>query len=199
MTTPFDPLAIENLGFSITRALFETDPTPLGGLSPFTGAGLYAIFYRGPHPAYKELTKANANSFNQPIYVGKAVPSGSRKGILAPGNTRVLYQRLSKHRRSIEAVTNLEVESFAVRYLVVEPIWIPLGESILISRTGPVWNRLVDGFGSNAPGKGRHKGLRPRWDVLHPGRPEMEMASSRTESMTQIESEVTEYLRSWLN
>jgi hypothetical protein len=74
------------------------------------------------------------------------------------------------HARSIDAAQNLALKDFTVRYLVVEDIWIALGESLLIAWFEPVWNVVVDGFGNHAPGSGRAKGARPVWDTLHPGR-----------------------------
>jgi hypothetical protein len=54
--------------------------------------------------------------------------------------------------------------------LVVDDIWIPLGESLLIEKTKPLWNVVVDGFGNHAPGKGRPEQQLSSWDTLHPGR-----------------------------
>ncbi|MEN6603100.1 MAG: Eco29kI family restriction endonuclease, partial [Bryobacteraceae bacterium] len=107
-----------------------------------------------------------------PIYVGKAVPAGTRKGGMgldvSPGCA--LYNRLSEHAESIQCATNLRLDDFFCRYLAVDDIWIPLGENLLIEMFRPVWNVLIDGFGNHDPGKGRHQGKRPAWDVLHPGR-----------------------------
>jgi len=46
-----------------------------------------------------------------------------------------------------------------------------LAERFLIEHYRPVWNTVVDGFGNHAPGRGRASMKRPRWDILHPGRP----------------------------
>ena len=81
-----------------------------------------------------------------------------------------LYRRLNEHRKSLDAVQNLSVEDFYFRYLVVDDIWIPLGESVLIQQTKPLWNNVVDGFGNHDPGKGRSNQQRSPWDMLHPGR-----------------------------
>jgi hypothetical protein len=100
------------------------------------------------------------------------VPAGARKGgfgLDIPAGA-VLYNRLAEHAESIQAARNLSVEDFACRYLVVDDIWIPLGESLLIEMFSPIWNHLVDGFGNHDPGKGRYQQQRAPWDVLHPGR-----------------------------
>jgi hypothetical protein len=49
------------------------------------------------------------------------------------------------------------------RYIAVDDIWIPLGESLLIEMFSPVWNVLVDGFGNHDPGKGRYNQQRSPW------------------------------------
>jgi hypothetical protein len=41
---------------------------------------------------------------------------------------------------------------------------------MLIEQFKPVWNRAIDGFGNNDPGKRRATQYKSPWDVLHPGR-----------------------------
>ena len=105
--------------------------------------------------------------------LSKLLAGCSRKGGYGlgadPGD--VLWRRLREHAKSIEKADNLRIEDFKCRYLVVDDIWIPLGESLLIEAFNPLWNRLVDGFGNHDPGKGRYNQMRSAWDVLHPGRP----------------------------
>jgi hypothetical protein len=62
------------------------------------------------------------------------------------------------------------LEDFQCRFLVVDDIWIPLAESMLIEIFRPAWNMVIDGFGIHAPGKGRYGQQRSVWDSLHPGR-----------------------------
>jgi hypothetical protein len=170
--TPYNPLEKKNLGISVADALLQR---PLGVLpppEPFIAAGLYALYYKGRFPAYKPISlRYRGDKKEVPIYVGKAIPKGGRKGIesaLAAGP--VLYNRLAEHGESIAAAENLEVADFRCRYLAVDDIWIPLGESLLIQTFAPVWNIVLDGFGNHDPGAGRHAGEKPRWDVVHPGR-----------------------------
>ncbi len=108
---------------------------------------------------------------------------------------RLARNRLRAHGRSIDSAENLELSDFYVRWLVIEPVWVPLGESVLINRFGPVWNTIVDGFGSNAAGSGRFAGMRSRWDTLHPGRPAAASLAPRTENAEEIAQDVREYLR----
>jgi hypothetical protein len=131
--------------------------------------------------------------------VGKAVPDGARKGTLLaePLGSSALSRRLREHADSISATANLRLEDFSVRYLVVDDIWIPLGESLMIAKFSPLWNQLVDGFGNHDPGAGRHAGMRPRWDVLHPGRTWALKCKDRPESAAHIQREVRNYLDSY--
>jgi len=90
----------------------------------------------------------------------------------------------------------LDIEDFHCRYLVVEDIWIPLGESLLVAKFAPLWNNLIDGFGNHDPGSGRYNQARSRWDVLHPGRTWARKCKARPETADQIQNEVREHLRS---
>jgi hypothetical protein len=194
---PFNPLDKRNLGESVANALLARPVVPLKQLQPFAGAGVYAIYYSGDFPAYREISVRNrGETWHLPIYVGKAVPAGSRKGGMglsdSPG--QVLFKRLREHLESIEAVSNLNSADFGCRFLTVDDIWIPLGESLLIARFSPLWNNLVDGFGNHDPGKGRHAGLRPRWDTLHPGRAWADRLQTRDETAIAIQREIREVL-----
>lgn len=194
---PFNPLDKKHLGQSVAQAMLRQEPRRLAELGAFEGAGIYAIYYCGGFEAYEEIARRNKDGrFTAPIYVGKAVPKGARKGgDLDADPGKVLFQRLKEHKESINAAENLELNDFHCRHLVVDDIWIPLGESLLIAKFSPIWNRILDGFGNHDPGKGRHAGLRPRWDVLHPGRPWAVRCQERLESAQQILLEVRDYLR----
>ena len=196
---PYNPLDRRNLGISVADALLSRDPVPLADVGRFEGAGIYAIYYSGDFPAYEELVKRNRNGgFGAPIYVGKAVPPGTRRGGVGLGGDPgfALVGRLKEHADSIRAAHNLNIEDFHCRHLVVEDIWIPLGEALLIAKLAPPWNKLIDGFGNHDPGGGRYNQLRSRWDVLHPGRAWVLKCRERPETAEQIQNEVREYLRS---
>jgi hypothetical protein len=153
---------------------------------------------RRAHPAYRPIAKENQDRElpRWPIYVGKAQPPGGRRGAfdLAATDTSALYSRLREHAESIRAASNLEVADFSCRFLVVQDLWIPLAEQLWISHFGPVWNRLIDGFGNHDPGGGRYNGLRPRWDVLHPGRAWAVKCKERPETAADIRREAGQYL-----
>lgn len=194
---PFNPLDKRHLGESVGRAMLKQPVVPLRDLGAFDGAGIYAIYYTGTFPGYEPIAGHNRDKkFRAPIYLGKAVPKGARKGAdLNVPHGRVLYNRLKQHARSIEEAVNLDIADFHCRYLIVDDIWIPLGEALLIAEFDPLWNKLIDGFGNHDPGKGRHTGLRPRWDVLHPGRPWANWCQPREETAEQILREARDYLR----
>lgn len=165
---------MDHLAESVGNALLSSRPTRADLLRPFQGAGVYAVYYTGTEAPYEALGAANKRlpigDVGVPIYVGKAVPPGGRKGINVATTSRALTGRLIDHRNSIAYAANLDVGEFYFRWLVVEPIWIPLGESILIQKFSPVWNVVLDGFGNHAPGSGRGEGVLSLWDTLHPGR-----------------------------
>ena len=196
--TPYNPLDKTNLGLSVAEALLGRKPKPLGGLERFNGAGIYALYYTGDFPAYRALTLRNhgAEGLSAPIYVGKAIPAGGRKGasLATTGQTVALWKRLGEHAESIGACDNLRLRDFQCRFLVVDDIWIPLGESLLIAKFSPIWNSLIDGFGNHDPGKGRYQGMRTRWDVLHPGRAWAGRCAARPEKAADIEREVASHL-----
>lgn len=198
--TPFNPLDKKNLGASVAKAMLGSKFHPLGALSDFKGAGIYAIYYSGNFEPYGAIAQRNKNDKTTPIYVGKAIPAGTRKaeGKNTATTGKPLFNRLSEHAESIRAVSNLDIEDFTCRFLVVDDIWIPLGESLLIARYAPVWNSLIDGFGNHDPGSGRYSrynGMRPRWDVLHPGRGWAEKCQARPETAEDISRDVETYLR----
>ena len=193
---PFNPLERKHLGASVAQAMLAQTPQPLANLPRVEGAGLYAVYYTGAFACYAALSAANRDGkFALPIYVGKAVPEGARIG----GGTGVagvdLHQRLREHAKSLEQAENLDAADFQCRYLVVEDIWIPLGESLLIAKFAPVWNKVVAGFGNHNPGSGRKAGAKPRWDQLHPGRPWASGLAAQPISAEEIAREAESYLR----
>lgn len=168
----YNPLDKHNLSVSVADALLAKAPGALPPEDPFIGAGVYAIYYRGNFPAYRSISLDSKPQRETPIYVGKAVPAGARKGRLGldVSHGTALFTPLAQHADSIRQVGNLNLADFLCRYLVVDDIWIPLGESLLVQNFSPLWNQLIDGFGNHDPGKSRHQGRMPSWDVLHPGR-----------------------------
>lgn len=173
MSGPYNPLDKMNLGRSVAEALLLRPVAPLSQTADLIGAGVYAIYYTGDFELYRPVADKNRNQvFGQPIYVGKAVPKGARKGGLSfdAAKGRPLRDRLRQHAASIIEARNLDVGDFQFRSLVVDDIWIPLGENMMIEEFKPIWNLVIDGFGNKTPGKRRETQYRSAWDVLHPGR-----------------------------
>ncbi|MDC7675138.1 Eco29kI family restriction endonuclease [Asticcacaulis machinosus] len=201
MTSPYNPLDKLNLGKSVAEALLNQPDHPMAEIPPFEGAGIYVIYYKGAFPLYAPIREANEEALNWPIYIGKAIPSGGRRGanVFGTSKGRWLANRLSEHKDSIAAAevgsaSNIKVEDFRVKYLIVDDIWIPLGESLLIATFKPLWNRVLDGFGNHDPGAGRYNGLRPLWDVLHPGRGWALKCRERPEGTEEIGQRVSDFL-----
>ena len=193
----FNPLDKTNLAESVRDHLLKR---PVVQLPPdrFMGAGIYAIYYTGGFPAYRKIARTAPSAEKaMPIYVGKAVPAGSRKGGYGlgadPGD--VLHRRLSEHASSIKEARNLKLGDFQCRYLLVDDIWIPLGEALLIQTFKPVWNMLVDGFGHHDQGEARRGQKKSVWDTLHPGRQWAEKVERPNDkSAEQISKDVVAYL-----
>jgi hypothetical protein len=197
---PFNPLSYESLGASVVRELTSREVHPLPPTQSFPGAGIYAIYTTGasfePYWAYGQYNAHGEGVFELPIYVGKAVPKGSRMGTEDfTGTTQpAIYSRLCKHARTI-AATNLDPADFACRFLVVAPAWIGLAEQMMIREYRPLWNSAIDGFGNNDPGAGRYEQQKSRWDILHPGRPWASRCATPTDyDEDSVANMVREYL-----
>ena len=169
MTDLYDPLTYENLMLGLTSRFQDIELKPLNAKSDIQrieGPGIYSLHYGGDFAPYEPISAQQ----ERPIYVGKAVPPGSRKGKPPNPSAPQLRRRISEHAKSIDQAQNLQVEDFSFRALAVEPVWITLAERFLIDHFRPVWNLCLDGFGDHDPGSGRHQGQRSWWDTLHPGR-----------------------------
>ncbi|TGD38653.1 Eco29kI family restriction endonuclease [Brevibacterium aurantiacum] len=194
----FDPLSYENLGESISRALDQRPVVPINNLPNFSGQGIYALYYSGNFPLYNEIAEKNRQiAGTWPLYIGKAEAQSERKGDpdqknILDGNR--LKNRISSHRTSIAQATNVDISDFSVRYLVVAPTWVPLAEIVSIREHTPVWNSLLDGLGNHAPGTGRKDMQRPKWDMIHPGRPWAAKLRDNDKSVEELEIEVHDFI-----
>lgn len=186
----YNPLDKRNIGESIVNAMLCLDKQPLPP-EPFIGAGVYAIYYEGGNSIYGGLGP------DTPIYVGKAVPSGARKGGVGTSENQgtALASRLGEHSDSILQAQDLELADFSCRFLAVDDIWIPLAETLLIERFQPVWNVLVDGFGNHNPGHGRGRQKKSQWDTLHFGRPWANALKPNDLTREELVRRVLEFLK----
>lgn len=193
----YNPLDKRNLGECVAEALLESIAHPLPIKQSFKGAGIYVIYYFGNFPAYENLAKENkGGKLKRPIYIGKAIPAGGRKGKvdLSVDVGEVLFRRLNEHAESIQAAKNLDIKDFRCRFLAVDDIWIPLGESLLIAKFNPLWNAVVEGFGNHNPGGPRFNGMRPIWDTLHPGRKWAEKCKESKKTRIEILGDIKAFL-----
>lgn len=149
--------------------------TPVYELPPpekFIGSGIYAVYYIGTNELYSSISNVNRLAYNLPIYVGKAIPTGGRKG-QGSKESASLYKRIGEHAKSIQAVASLELADFRCRFILVpheeDGLIAPI-ESAIIKAYNPLWNAWVDGFGNHDPGEGRQGQAKSQWDVIHPGR-----------------------------
>jgi hypothetical protein len=149
----------------------------------FYGAGIYFLYYSGNFDSYQRFIK-------NPIYVGKAEPKGSRKGIEINSVGAKIFSRLRHHANSISETQNLTTKEFKCKYLLIEDIWIEAAERVMIKHFAPIWNCLIEGFGNNVAGQGRGKQKRSCWDTLHPGRKLSLELPSNSKSIEEIIIEI---------
>ena len=162
----WDPLTYENL-MAGTVAHFQTQPLrSLDDRDDVQGPGIYALYYTGKIPEYEPIANTEV-----PIYVGKAVAAGARKGGVEDIAKPALQLRLRDHAKSITQSDNLSLGDFLFRALPIMPVWIVFAERALITRYKPVWNRCLEGFGKHDQGRNRRNTARSWWDTLHQGRP----------------------------
>jgi hypothetical protein len=195
---PYNPLDKLNLAKSIEIELLGRSGIPLSLIDGIFGAGVYAIYYAGAFPAYASITLKSEDSVeSKPIYVGKAIPKGGRKGGLsrdASATGNALADRLRQHASSISEASNLQLADFSIRHLVLDDIWIPLGENMLIESFKPVWNVALDGFGNKDPGMRRATQYKSPWDVVHPGRQFAEKLAVAPASAEFLIQRIKDYL-----
>jgi hypothetical protein len=174
---PFDPLAVENIGVTLAVELIEQPLCALPPADKFAGAGVYAIYYVGKHPAYAALVGLDKGKggTRYPIYIGSAVRENAKQGFNPRTTTKTrLWTRLDHHAESIRGVVaggqdkDFKLEDFRCRYLVLNDAYITLAESVMIATFRPCWNGM--GFGSKVVGVRREGQVASLWDSLHPGR-----------------------------
>lgn len=171
---------------------FEKTPYfQLDNLPVFNGAGVYALFIKNTDGTYYDGYLPQMH----PIYIGKAVPSGTRQGLNTADGSK-LRARLMKHLSSIRQVDNLSPESFLCRFMIMQgraTDMISAMESYLIRHHEPLWNSYIDGFGINAPGSGRYNQSPSEWDTLHKGRSYTAMLTGAPRDIDEIVKKIRNY------
>lgn len=191
-----DSLLQKAIDFLNTRELIQM---PVRDKIPYSG--VYVLYYFGKYPTYSCLSKHNNNVQDirnyYPIYVGKAVPRGTRTGHVN-SSTQSLFHRLNEHAKSITS-TNLNIDDFQCRFVIMtghdEELIVPL-ESEMIRRYTPIWNSAMSGFGIHHPGSGRFGQKKSEWDLLHPGR---YFADMLTGELNLDIGEINEKVTGWLS
>jgi hypothetical protein len=165
----FDPANPALVGSFVGIGLIAQARHPLDSISAFYGSGVYAIYYDGPHPAYKQLAKTE-----HPIYVGKADPDSPRAKKPREQGTGLFRRLYADHARAVRKVsTSLEIAHFSCRFLVVQSGWQTAAEDYLIDLFRPVWNdetRICWGIGKHGDSAEVRSNKRSPWDTMHPGR-----------------------------
>lgn len=170
----FNPLAPDAIDRTIIAEFYRNENLyPLANLSQFDGEGVYFIF-SDRLPYYHDQL--------QPIYIGKAVNYGGRKG-LTTTDGKALFRRLRDHARSISAAKNLDIKDFKFKVLTMDQVWIAYCEGVFIRHFQPIWNTGYEGFGNKDPGVTRATQKLSLWDRTHPGRREPTIALDRPEAV----------------
>ncbi|OJA05314.1 Eco29kI family restriction endonuclease [Halomonas sp. QHL1] len=187
---PIDEELIDKILVPAAKQFLSTEQYPISSLPMFDGVGVYAIYVdSGADTIYNGVL-----SDDYPVYVGKAVPSGSRQGKSTTAKKQ-LRDRLLEHKRSIDQ-GGLPVEYFKCRFMVMTGIGedlIPALESTLIRMFHPLWNSYIDGFGIHTPGEGRLNQQPSEWDTLHPGRPWLHKLTGAPRDRNQIAEKIGSY------
>lgn len=192
----FSELVSEAISFFVSLPSFK-----LTDVTRFNGVGVYALYYNGKFEPYRSLKSTLNGEAINPIYVGKAVPTGWRQAksnVLIKTQGTELYRRINEHKKSIEAVNNLDHYDFFVRFMMFSEEltdMISTIESRLISRYKPLWNTTIDGFGNHDPGKGRYQQAKSDWDVIHPGRAFADKCLGDHNSLETVLSKITTALK----
>lgn len=157
----FNPLSPDAIDRTIIAEFYRNQNLhPLADLSSFDGEGVYFIFSE-KLPYYHDKF--------QPIYIGKAVNRGGRKGLMSSVG-KALYSRLGNHAKSINLAKNLDIDDFKFKVLTMDQVWIAYCEGVFIRHFQPIWNTGYEGFGNKEPGVTRATQKLSLWDRTHPGR-----------------------------
>ncbi|WP_129631450.1 DNA (cytosine-5-)-methyltransferase [Candidatus Oscillochloris fontis] len=89
--------------------------TPVHCLPPperFSGTGVYALYYTGSNPIYKRYAELNRLSYDFPIYVGKAVPTGWRQSSSLGGKHKAHHDSRDMFPYAIKCIERLQPKAF---------------------------------------------------------------------------------------
>ncbi len=201
----FDPAKPSIAGRSVALALVAQPLIPLSQLDKMYGSGVYAIYYFGPHPAYKKISGTET-----PIYIGKADPRSSEAKTSREQGPQ-LYGRIKDHQKAIGTVEKyaldhgdplaLRLDDFQYRRLVVATNAQLTAERYLILLFEPIWNeetKICWGISKHGDLATTRSNDRSPWDVLHPGRKWamsniLKDKKSRDQILVEIDGHLTEF------
>jgi hypothetical protein len=188
---PFNPLDTDSLTKVFTNELVSRQCVALPQLvaTAVEGAGLYALYYAGDFEPYADVSLAGCE---WPIYLGSALPPGSRTGNVRTVRKSPILERLERHKASIASTGNLSEDHFHARWFEVDEPFIILGEILLLRFYRPLWNSTLPGFGAKVVGGRRTGGRVSKWDTLHPGRRGMGTAPGN--EISRIEAAIEAHL-----
>jgi len=170
-------------------SFINQDKRPLDTVAdkPFSGSGVYAIYYHGENEAaYRPLSGTET-----PIYVGKADPKNPQAETVEEQG-QVLYQRLKEHAKNI-AKTKLSLSDFFYRASPIQTGMQAAVEDFMIRLFHPIWNKEVKicyGFGKHGDSAKTRRNKRSPWDTMHPGREWAEGIESDQLSRKEIENRI---------
>jgi hypothetical protein len=177
---PSHPISAADL---ISERLLRQQRVALNTLERFYGAGVYALYYVGDHPAYTLISGTEI-----PVYVGKAEASDAHAHSAVEQGDKLYYRLAKDHARSIREVEKypgimgtrnergihpLRLQDFECRFLVLASAYAGAVERSLINHYVPVWNKeakVCIGFGKHGDDANTRANTRSDWDTIHPGR-----------------------------
>jgi hypothetical protein len=185
----FDPSNPKIVGRFVSLALVAQSRFPLANVDRFYGSGVYAIYYHGTFPLYESLSKSET-----PIYVGQVAPSVPNARTPIEQGEKLSGRLIEHHKNIAKATTNLSIDDFEYRALVVQSGWETAAEDYLIHLFRPIWNnqtKLVFGLGKHGDSSATRANKRPPLDTMHPGRDwAKDAAIADAKSIDRITSEL---------
>ena len=188
----FDPSDPQRVGELISNTMLAQRKLPLAQVDKFWGAGVYAIYYNGDFDAYRPI-----KGTDHPIYVGKADPEDAHANTSEDQGLK-LTGRLLEHAKNIGKASNLRLDDFHYRYLVVKSAWQKAAEDHLIKVYTPIWNNetgICYGLGKHGDSAKTRANERSPWDMLHPGRIWACDNKPNRKTVAQIKADIAEHFR----
>jgi len=163
----------------------------------FPGNGVYALYYTGDHPLYKDYSAANSKKLKAPIFIDSALKREQKIGRSGKKADIGLYEKIREQYRNIAKTTNLNPGDFYFKALVLDTEHPGVGktiESALVKHYKPLWNECLEGIGNHNPGKGRMRQAPSSWDVIHPGREWVSKLKGTPECSRRIKRRVKKHM-----